>query len=228
MKAKKLSASKHRVKNVRRLKKRESVSRSSYYFPLISPSDYAKNEVILSAGAFDSPKLLFLSGIGPRKMLEEHGIQTVQHIPGIGKNLRDRLFTSLVSIQKPGTHHRSTFLNTPEAIESAREKWMQDHSGPLSEFYLPQMIAYLKANNVYDSDEFHSLDEVTKQGLLDPTVPNYELFSVGRIFSNSTSHQLTKSFSNRVIAYTCPNTNSARNRLLPRFCSSIHEQSKRR
>ena len=55
---------------------------------------------------------------------------------------------------------------------------MKDQSGPLSEFYLPQMIAYLKANKIYESEEFRHLNEGTQQQLLDQTVPNYELFSV--------------------------------------------------
>lgn len=51
----------------------------------------AKTEVILSAGSFQSPQLLMLSGIGPRDELEKHGIGVVHELPGVGQNLQDHL-----------------------------------------------------------------------------------------------------------------------------------------
>lgn len=51
----------------------------------------ARREVILSAGAFNSPRLLLLSGIGPADELREVGIEPVHDLPGVGKNLHDQL-----------------------------------------------------------------------------------------------------------------------------------------
>lgn len=51
---------------------------------------FARHEVIFSAGSFNSPQLLKLSGIGPREELAEHGIDTIVDLPGVGKNLQDR------------------------------------------------------------------------------------------------------------------------------------------
>eukprot|EP01013_Petalomonas_cantuscygni_P001129 TRINITY_DN11109_c0_g1_i1.p1 TRINITY_DN11109_c0_g1~~TRINITY_DN11109_c0_g1_i1.p1 ORF type:complete len:537 (+),score=-3.95 TRINITY_DN11109_c0_g1_i1:225-1835(+) len=49
----------------------------------------ARKEVILSAGAFQSPQLLMLSGIGDKAELSEKGIEVMHHLPGVGKNLQD-------------------------------------------------------------------------------------------------------------------------------------------
>lgn len=49
----------------------------------------AKSETILCAGAFDTPRLLLLSGIGPRDQLEKLKIPVVKDVPGVGENLMD-------------------------------------------------------------------------------------------------------------------------------------------
>ena len=51
----------------------------------------ARREVILSAGAFGSPQLLLLSGIGPEEELRAHGIASRHILPGVGRNLQDHL-----------------------------------------------------------------------------------------------------------------------------------------
>jgi choline dehydrogenase-like flavoprotein len=51
---------------------------------------YASEEVILAGGAFNTPQLLMLSGIGSRKELEPLGIRVLVDLPGVGKNLQDR------------------------------------------------------------------------------------------------------------------------------------------
>ena len=52
---------------------------------------FADREVIVSASAINSPKLLMLSGIGPSAHLKEHGIDVVADRPGVGQNLQDHL-----------------------------------------------------------------------------------------------------------------------------------------
>ena len=53
----------------------------------------ARHEVIVSAGAVQSPHLLELSGIGHRERLAEFGISSTAHLPGVGENCRDHLHT---------------------------------------------------------------------------------------------------------------------------------------
>lgn len=55
----------------------------------------ATKEVILSAGAINSPQILMLSGIGPKEDLEAHGIDVVVDNPAVGQNLYDHLWVPL-------------------------------------------------------------------------------------------------------------------------------------
>jgi choline dehydrogenase-like flavoprotein len=57
----------------------------------------ATKEVILAGGAFNSPQLLMLSGIGPADMLRQHGIEVKVDLPGVGKNLQDRYEVGVVN-----------------------------------------------------------------------------------------------------------------------------------
>jgi len=63
---------------------------------------HARRSVILSAGVFQSPQLLLLSGIGPAQELARHGIAVAHELPGVGQNLQDHLdFTLLYEAQSP-------------------------------------------------------------------------------------------------------------------------------
>jgi choline dehydrogenase len=68
--------------------------------PAVVVSERAKREVILSAGAFNTPQLLMLSGIGPKEELEKHGIKVRVDLPGVGRNLQDRYEVGVVSKMK--------------------------------------------------------------------------------------------------------------------------------
>ena len=57
----------------------------------------ARHEVVLSAGAFNTPQLLMLSGIGPADELARHGIDCRVDLPGVGRNLQDRYEVGVVS-----------------------------------------------------------------------------------------------------------------------------------
>ncbi|KAF7588586.1 hypothetical protein BBP40_005505 [Aspergillus hancockii] len=55
----------------------------------------ASREVIVAGGVFNSPQLLQLSGIGPARELQRHGIKVVVDLPGVGKNLQDQYEAAL-------------------------------------------------------------------------------------------------------------------------------------
>lgn len=58
---------------------------------------HASAEVILCGGAFNTPQLLMLSGIGPREELQRHGIDVRVDSPGVGQNLQDRYEIGVVN-----------------------------------------------------------------------------------------------------------------------------------
>lgn len=57
-------------------------------------------EVILAAGAYQTPKLMMLSGIGPEDELSRHGIKTTVSLPGVGRNLQDHYECPVVATTK--------------------------------------------------------------------------------------------------------------------------------
>ncbi|KAH7077253.1 hypothetical protein FB567DRAFT_146432 [Paraphoma chrysanthemicola] len=55
----------------------------------VTKQAFARKEVIVSGGAFSSPQLLQLSGIGPKALLQKYNIDVVSDLPGVGRNLQD-------------------------------------------------------------------------------------------------------------------------------------------
>ncbi|KAL9595710.1 MAG: hypothetical protein Q9219_006276 [cf. Caloplaca sp. 3 TL-2023] len=90
----------------------------------------ARKEIIVSAGAFQSPQLLMVSGVGPRKQLDSLGIPVVKDLPGVGQNLWDHAYYG--TTYRVNIPTNSAGLNSPEAAASAVQAYLQSASGPLS------------------------------------------------------------------------------------------------
>ncbi|KAF2369223.1 Glucose-methanol-choline oxidoreductase C-terminal [Trinorchestia longiramus] len=90
---------------------------------------FAQKEVILSAGPANNPKLLMLSGIGPKKHLEDNGIQVRADLPGVGQNYQDHMiFYGLYWTIHPSI---SSSLISRFGIESQKE-YLDKKTGPYS------------------------------------------------------------------------------------------------
>lgn len=90
----------------------------------------AAREVILSAGALQSPQLLQLSGIGPASLLQRHGINVVHDLPGVGQNLQDHLQLRLMyRVSKPITTNDD--LRTLFSQAKIGLQWLLKGTGPL-------------------------------------------------------------------------------------------------
>ena len=95
-----------------------------------SKKAYATKEVIVSAGAFQSPQILMLSGIGDAKELQAHGIPVKKELKGVGKNLQDHLIiaTSSLASKQVGFNHNLKPLN--QLFNLMRYQFT--HKGPFS------------------------------------------------------------------------------------------------
>jgi choline dehydrogenase len=91
----------------------------------------AKREVIVAAGALQSPQLLQLSGIGPGALLARMGIPVVHELPGVGENLQDHLQVRLMyKVAKPITTNDD--LRSLGGRIRIAVKWLLSRRGPLA------------------------------------------------------------------------------------------------
>lgn len=89
----------------------------------------ARREVILSGGAYGSPQLLMLSGIGPAAQLQQHGIPVVQDLPGVGQNLHDHVTAVLIyRTQRKESTFGFSWAGLVKIVRSIFE-WREKRSG---------------------------------------------------------------------------------------------------
>ncbi|PMO42381.1 glucose-methanol-choline oxidoreductase [Vibrio sp. 10N.222.52.B12] len=106
-------------------------------------------EVILSAGAFGSPQILMLSGVGAKKELESHGIEQIHELPGVGENLQDHI--DLVHTYRSSAK-RDTFgvsLKMASEMTKALPQWMKTRSGKMTSNFA-EGIGFLRSGDDVD------------------------------------------------------------------------------
>lgn len=101
----------------------------------------ARKEVILAAGAVQSPQILELSGIGNAALLRKHGIAVVVDLPGVGENLQDHPQACQTYKVRDGIPSIDMFRD-PQIVQAAIEQYQNNGDGPLgaqtsSTSYLP-------------------------------------------------------------------------------------------
>lgn len=90
----------------------------------------ARKEVLLSLGAFNSPKLLQLSGVGPGELLRNFGIEVVQDTPGVGHSLQDHFQARIVMRSTRPTVNDD--LNSPLRRAMVGLRYAAFRTGPLT------------------------------------------------------------------------------------------------
>lgn len=151
----------------------------------------ASKEVIISAGALDSPKLLLLSGIGPKDELSAYGISCLHHLPGVGKNLQDRTHVPLVARIADGSQGTELFKDNVK-IAAAREELDSRGSGPFTEAFNSFGMNYLPADDqLISTAEFAALPAESQTWIRAPTIPVSEWYIGGPSFRDFRSYLTT-------------------------------------
>lgn len=104
----------------------------TYGTPSVKYTLTARKEVIISAGAFQSPQLLMVSGVGPRTTLEKYGIRVLKNLPGVGQNLWDHAIFGVA--HRVNVLTASASVNNPALGYAANEAFIKNATGPLSSF----------------------------------------------------------------------------------------------
>lgn len=95
---------------------------------------YAKKEVVLAAGSINTPKLLQLSGIGPKTVLQAAGIPVKLAHEGVGANFQDHPYTSVVFNTSGASFPNPQSLATDPAFNaSAWAQYEKNKTGPLTQ-----------------------------------------------------------------------------------------------
>lgn len=93
----------------------------------------AAKEVILAAGVFNTPKLLELSGVGQKAVLDQFQIPQVIESPGVGENLQDHLMTGISYEAVDGVITGDPLMRQePEALAMAQELYVKHQAGPFT------------------------------------------------------------------------------------------------
>lgn len=102
----------------------------------------ARREVIVAGGAFNTPQLLKLSGVGPRAELARFGIPVVADLPGVGGNLQDRYEQTIITESPTNfTLTDGCTFGTDPARDPCLRKWLDGGSVTAKGVYASNGIA---------------------------------------------------------------------------------------
>jgi choline dehydrogenase len=134
------------------------------YNPSVQPQIqkiYAKREVILSAGVFNTPQLLKLSGIGPAHELRAHGIDLVADLPGVGRNLQDRYEITVNAALKNEVELYTRCLPLQPTADPCLAAWLTGQwPGAKAPFYGPYANNALYTSRISRSSSSHTLPDL--------------------------------------------------------------------
>ncbi|KAJ5374289.1 Glucose-methanol-choline oxidoreductase [Penicillium concentricum] len=123
----------------------------------------AKNEIIIAGGVFETPKLLLLSGIGPRRELARHGIDPVITSEHVGEHLLDHPILPHVFRLKDGLGLDHILLREGTDHDAAVTQYKKDKTGPLSSGLL-EMIAFPRIDGQLEDHEMYRKAKTNNRG----------------------------------------------------------------
>ncbi|KAF8217223.1 GMC oxidoreductase-domain-containing protein [Mycena galopus ATCC 62051] len=124
----------------------------------------ARREIILACGALGTPKVLLLSGIGPKHHLEEMGIEVIRHTPGVSAHLQDHIFVTTI-YNCPLSDSLWAMIRQPQTLISHIYNYLRHGTGWLlctsvevEIFAMSSLVdpdGKLKATSAEDKDPFN-------------------------------------------------------------------------
>ena len=111
----------------------------------------ARREVIVSSGAFQTPQLLMLSGVGDSAALARHGIESRHHLPGVGQNLQDHP-DFIFAYTSDNPNFTGTSLSGIARIFRAIGQYRRERRGPLTSNFA-ECGGFLKTRSNLDAPD---------------------------------------------------------------------------
>lgn len=145
------------------------------------------DKVILCGGAFNTPQLLELSGIGDREVLEKAGVEVKKHLPGVGNNLQDHLevYVQYNCTQPVSSQPYYKMINRP----FIGLQWLLTRRGPVaSSHFEAGGFARSNENEDYPNLMFHFLPMAIRYDGSQPEGEHGFQFHVGPMYSDTKGH----------------------------------------
>lgn len=150
------------------------------------------DKVILCGGAFNTPQLLELSGIGDRAVLEKAGVEVKKHLPGVGNNLQDHLevYVQYNCTQPVSSQPYYKMINRP----FIGLQWLLTHRGPVASSHF-EAGGFARSNDdeAYPNLMFHFLPMAIRYDGSQPEGEHGFQFHVGPMYSDTLGHVHIKS-----------------------------------
>ncbi|RDW56692.1 putative aryl-alcohol dehydrogenase protein [Coleophoma cylindrospora] len=128
----------------------------------------ASGEVIVSAGAINSPKLLELSGIGGRALLESFGIPVIVENDQVGENLQDHPLSS-ISFEVADGQVTGDIMRDPNIVQAVMKLYQETHTGPLGG--TPLCISYMPMVDINGALSREAVEKLLVEHLDNTTYP---------------------------------------------------------
>lgn len=136
----------------------------------------AGKEVLLTAGAFGSPQILELSGIGSLELLKSHGIEVVVDNPNVGENLQDHGVSSVSFEVADGVPTADVMKRDPSVFPALMEMYQKDRAGPLASHFTVSAFMPTPGPPLFGPSGKKALSEILAQNSNPYAHPNEKEF----------------------------------------------------